>query len=66
MKLLIWLMIQLQTQEAKNLTKEQDMAVGQETVLDEYAFLVSETDAKGNIRFANNDFVKQQSIHQKN
>ena len=34
------------------------MAVGQETVLDEYAFLVSETDAKGNIRFANEDFCK--------
>ena len=32
------------------------MAAGQETVLDDYAFLVSETDAKGNIRFANNDF----------
>ena len=32
------------------------MAVGQETVLDDYAFLVSETDAKGIIRFANNDF----------
>jgi len=34
------------------------MANGQETVLDDYAFLVSETDAKGNIRFANNDFCK--------
>ena len=34
------------------------MAVGQETVLDEYAFLVSETDAKGHIRFANDDFCK--------
>lgn len=32
------------------------MAAGQETVLDDYAFLVSETDAKGIIRFANNDF----------
>lgn len=29
-----------------------------ETVLDDYAFLVSETDAKGNIRFANEDFCK--------
>jgi len=29
-----------------------------ETVLDDYAFLVSETDAKGNIRFANDDFCK--------
>lgn len=34
------------------------MARGQETVLDDYAFLVSETDAKGIIRFANNDFCK--------
>jgi len=34
------------------------MAVGQETVLDEYAFLVSETDDKGIIRFANDDFCK--------
>ncbi|NVJ53142.1 MAG: PAS domain-containing protein [Campylobacteraceae bacterium] len=34
------------------------MAAGQETVLDEYAFLVSETDAKGVIRFANDDFCK--------
>ncbi|MGP2655719.1 PAS domain-containing protein [Malaciobacter sp. WC5094] len=32
------------------------MAAGQETVLDDYAFLVSETDEKGIIRFANNDF----------
>ncbi|MCK5310760.1 MAG: PAS domain-containing protein [Desulfobacteraceae bacterium] len=29
-----------------------------ETVLDEYAFLVSETDAKGIISFANDDFCK--------
>jgi aerotaxis receptor len=29
-----------------------------ETVLDEYAFLVSETDAKGTILFANDDFCK--------
>lgn len=29
-----------------------------ETVLDEYAFLVSETDAKGNIKFANDDFCQ--------
>lgn len=34
------------------------MAAGQETVLDDYAFLVSETDAKGTIRFANDDFCK--------
>ena len=34
------------------------MAAGQETVLDDYAFLVSETDAKGNILFANEDFCK--------
>ena len=27
------------------------MAAGQETVLDDYAFLVSETDEKGVIRF---------------
>lgn len=30
----------------------------QETVLDEYAFLVSETDLKGIIKFANEDFCK--------
>ena len=29
-----------------------------EIVLDEYAFLVSETDAKGIIKFANDDFCK--------
>ena len=29
-----------------------------ETILDEYTFLVSETDEKGIIRFANNDFCK--------
>ena len=34
------------------------MAAGQETVLDEYAFLVSETDEKGIIKFANDDFCK--------
>lgn len=34
------------------------MATGQETVLDDYAFLVSETDIKGNILFANEDFCK--------
>ena len=34
------------------------MAAGQETVLDDYTFLVSETDAKGNILFANEDFCK--------
>lgn len=34
------------------------MAIGQETILDEYAFLVSETDAKGIIKFANDDFCK--------
>lgn len=34
------------------------MAAGQETVLDDYAFLVSETDTKGNIIFANEDFCK--------
>jgi aerotaxis receptor len=34
------------------------MAAGQETVLDDYAFLVSETDAKGTILFANSDFCK--------
>ena len=34
------------------------MAVGQETVLDENSFLVSETDEKGIILFANNDFCK--------
>jgi PAS domain S-box-containing protein len=32
--------------------------MGAETVLDEYAFLVSETDAKGIIKFANDDFCK--------
>ena len=34
------------------------MATGQETVLDDYAFLVSETDEKGTILFANEDFCK--------
>jgi aerotaxis receptor len=34
------------------------MANGQETVLDEYSFLVSETDEKGIIKFANDDFCK--------
>ena len=29
-----------------------------ETILDEYAFLVSETDEKGIIKFANNDFCQ--------
>ena len=45
-------------QEVKSLIKEYAMATGQETVLDEYAFLVSETDAKGVITFANDDFCK--------
>ena len=34
------------------------MSREQETVLDEYTFLVSETDAKGTIIFANDDFCK--------
>ena len=34
------------------------MSSGQETVLDEEAFLVSETDMKGIIQFANEDFCK--------
>jgi len=34
------------------------MASGKETVLDEYAFLVSETDERGIISFANDDFCK--------
>ena len=34
------------------------MSAGQETILDDYAFLVSETDSKGNILFANEDFCK--------
>ena len=34
------------------------MAIDQEIVLDEYAFLVSETDSKGIIQFANDDFCK--------
>jgi aerotaxis receptor len=34
------------------------MAAGQETVLDDFAFLVSETDEKGIISFANEDFCK--------
>lgn len=34
------------------------MAAGQETILEEFAFLVSETDSKGNILFANEDFCK--------
>ena len=32
--------------------------MSKETILDEYAFLVSETDEKGIIRFANDDFCK--------
>lgn len=32
------------------------MPINQETVLDDYAFLVSETDEKGIISFANEDF----------
>ncbi|RXJ55280.1 PAS domain-containing protein [Candidatus Marinarcus aquaticus] len=31
---------------------------GKETVLEDYAFLVSETDEKGNIIFANDDFCE--------
>ena len=34
------------------------MSIGKETVLDDYAFLVSETDEKGTILFANSDFCK--------
>jgi PAS domain S-box-containing protein len=34
------------------------MAAGQEIVLDDYAFLVSETDNKGIVSFANDDFCK--------
>ncbi|NQY20365.1 MAG: PAS domain-containing protein [Campylobacteraceae bacterium] len=34
------------------------MAHNQETVLDDYSFLVSETDSKGIIKFANEDFCK--------
>ena len=34
------------------------MSSEKETVLDEYSFLVSETDAKGVIIFANDDFCK--------
>lgn len=30
--------------------------MGKEIILDQYAFLVSETDDKGNIKFANEDF----------
>ena len=33
-----------------------------ETVLDDYAFLVSETDAKGNVTFANDDFCKNSRL----
>jgi len=32
--------------------------MSRETVLDEYSFLVSETDSKGIITFANDDFCK--------
>jgi aerotaxis receptor len=32
--------------------------MGHETILDEYTFLVSETNEKGILRFANNDFCK--------
>jgi aerotaxis receptor len=34
------------------------MAQGRETVLSEYAFLVSETDSKGKITFANDEFCE--------
>lgn len=34
------------------------MEIGRETVLDDYTFLVSETDEKGTILFANDDFCK--------
>ena len=34
------------------------MAANKETILDEYHFLVSETDQKGTILFANDDFCK--------
>ena len=34
------------------------MSAGQETILDDYAFLVSETDRNGVILFANSDFCK--------
>lgn len=34
------------------------MALDQETILSEFAFLVSETDERGFIRFANDDFCK--------
>ena len=34
------------------------MAMNQETVLNDNAFLVSETDAKGNILFANEEFCR--------
>jgi aerotaxis receptor len=34
------------------------MALGQEVILDDNAFLVSETDARGVILFANDDFCK--------
>lgn len=34
------------------------MALNQETILNEFAFLVSETDERGIIRFANEDFCK--------
>ncbi len=34
------------------------MAINQETVLDENSFLVSETDSKGNIIFANEEFCR--------
>lgn len=32
--------------------------MGKETILDDFAFLVSETDEKGIIKFANNDFCQ--------
>ena len=34
------------------------MAQDQETILDDNSFVVSETDAKGNIIFANDEFCK--------
>ena len=39
------------------------MAEGQEIILEEFAFLVSETDSKGNILFANEDFCEIAEYH---
>ena len=40
--------------------------MSKEIVLNDYTFLVSETDEKGNIIFANDDFCKVAGYHKMN